>query len=108
MAGARNAHNLIAANTQGAVHARLRGRRCRAFNSDTKIRIRLPNQVRFYYADVPVICLPNPPTDSFQDEPAVLFEVLSRRTRRIDEGEKKDAYVTIASLGAYVLIEQDT
>jgi Uma2 family endonuclease len=38
----------------------------------------------------------------------VLFEVLSRRTRRIDEGEKKDAYLTIPSLGVYALVEQDT
>jgi Uma2 family endonuclease len=108
MAGARNVHNLIVTNTIGAVHGRLRGRRCRAYNSDTKIRVRLPTHVRFYYPDVPVICRPNPPSDSFQDEPAVIFEVLSRRTRRIDEGEKKDAYLTIASLGAYVLVEQDT
>jgi Uma2 family endonuclease len=108
MASARNAHNLIAANTLGALYGRLRGRRCRAFNSDTKIRVRLPTHVRFYYPDVPVICRPNPQTDSFQDEPAVLFEVLSRSTRRIDEGEKKDAYLTIGSLGAYVLVEQET
>ncbi len=108
MAGARNAHNLIVTNTIGVLHSRLRGRRCRVFNSDTKIRVRLPTHVRFYYADVPVICRPNPPTDSFQDEPAVIFEVLSRRTSRIDEGEKKDAYLTIASLAAYVLIEQET
>jgi Uma2 family endonuclease len=107
MAGARNAHNLLAANTVIAVGARLRGRRCRAFNSDTKIRVRLPTHVRFYYPDVPVVCRPSPQTDSFQDEPAVLFEVLSRRTRRTDEGEKKDAYLTIASLGAYVLVEQE-
>jgi Uma2 family endonuclease len=108
MAGARNAHNLIATNTVGALHARLRGRPCRPFNSDTKIRVRLPTQVRFYYPDVSVVCRPNPQTDSFQDEPAVLFEVLSRRTRRIDEGEKRDAYQTIPSLGVSVMIEQDT
>jgi Uma2 family endonuclease len=108
MAGARNAHNLIATNALGALHARLRGKPCRPFNSDTKIRIRLPTQVRFYYPDVSVVCRPNPQTDSFQDEPAVLFEVISRRTRRIDEGEKKDAYLTIPSLSVYVLIEQDT
>jgi Uma2 family endonuclease len=107
MAGARNAHNLIASNTLGAIHARLRGRRCRPFNSDTKIRVRLPSQVRFYYPEVSVIRRPNPQTDSFQDEPAVLFEVLSRRTRRIDEGEKKDAYLTIPSLDVYVLIEPE-
>jgi Uma2 family endonuclease len=107
MAGARNAHNLIATNTLGTLHARLRGRRCRPFNSDTKIRVSLPAQVRFYYPDLSVICRPNPQSDSFQDEPAVLVEVLSRRTRRIDEGEKKDAYLTIASLGVYVLVEQE-
>lgn len=108
MAGARNAHNLIATNTLVALGVRLRGRRCRPFNSDTKVRVRLPTHVRFYYPDVQVICRPNPLSDSFQDEPAVIFEVLSRRTRRIDEGEKKDAYLTIPSLAAYVLVEQET
>ncbi len=108
MAGARNAHNIIAGNIFGALHARLRGKPCRPFNSDTKIRLRLLTQVRFYYPDASVVCRPNPQTDSFQDEPVVLFEVLSRRTRRIDEGEKRDAYLTIPSLSVYVLIEQET
>ena len=59
MAGARNAHNLIAGNTFLAMGVRLRGRRCRPFNSDTKIRIILPGQIRFYYPDVSVTCRPN-------------------------------------------------
>src|SRR5580704_12562062 len=80
MAGAKNAHNLIASNTLASLWSRLRRRVCRPFNSDTKIRVRLPTQVRFYYPDVSVICRPNPQTDSFQDEPAVLVEVTSRRT----------------------------
>ncbi len=108
MAGARNAHNIIAGNVFAALHARLRGRPCRPFNSDTKIRIRFSTHVRFYYPDASVICRPNPQADSFQDEPAVVVEVLSRRTRRIDEGEKKDAYLTIPSLSVYVLVEQET
>lgn len=107
MAGARNAHNLIASNTLIGLGARLRGKRCRAFNSDTKIRVVLPTHLRFYYPDVSVICRPNPQDDSFQESPAVLFEVLSRGTRRIDQGEKKDAYLLIPSLAAYVLVEQD-
>jgi Uma2 family endonuclease len=108
MAGARNVHNLIASNILGALHARLRGHRCRPYNSDTKIRIRLPWHVRFYYPDVSVICRPNPQTDSFQDEPAVIVEVISRATRRADEGEKKEAYLTIPSLAVYLLVEQET
>lgn len=107
MAGARNAHNLIASNFLGALHSRLRGTPCRPYNSDTKIRIHLPTHVRFYYPDSSVICRPNPATDSFQDQPTVIAEVLSRGTRRIDEGEKKDAYLTIPSLSVYLLIEQD-
>lgn len=107
MAGARNRHNSIATNTLASMHARLRGRRCKAFNSDTKVRIRLPTQTRFYYPDASVTCRPNPESDSFQDDPAVIAEVLSRRTRRTDEGEKKDAYLTIPSLGVYMLIEQE-
>ncbi len=108
MAGARNAHGIIKGNVFGRLHEHLRGKPCRPFDSDTKIRIYLPTQVRFYYPDVSVVCRPNPQTDSFQDKPAVLFEVLSHGTRRIDEGEKKDAYLTIPSLGVYVLIEQGT
>jgi len=108
MAGARNAHNLIATNAIGVLHVRLRGQRCRPYNSDTKIRIRLRHETRFYYPDASIICRPNPQSDSFQDEPAALIEVLSRKTRRIDEGEKKDAYLTIPSLSVYVLLEQET
>jgi Uma2 family endonuclease len=107
MAGASNRHNTIAGNLFAALHSRLRGHKCRPFNSDTKIRVRLPTHLRLYYPDASVVCRPNPPNDSFQDEPAAIFEVMSEATRRIDEGEKKDAYLTIPSLGAYVLLEQD-
>jgi len=103
----RNLHNHIVGNTTGALHVRLRGRPCQPFNSSTKIRIRFPGHYRFYYADALVTCRPNPPNDHFQDEPAVVFEVLSRHTHRIDHGEKNDAYQTIPSLKVYVLIEQE-
>jgi Uma2 family endonuclease len=107
MAGASNRHNAIAGNLFAALHSRLRGKKCRPFNSDTKIRLRLPTHWRFYYPDASVVCRPNPPDDSFQDEPAAIFEVMSEATRRIDEGEKRDAYLTIPSLHAYVLLEQN-
>jgi Uma2 family endonuclease len=107
-AGAQNAHNRIASNTLGCLFARLRKRPCEAFNSDTKVRVQLLTQMRFYYPDAMVVCRPNPPEDSYQDNPAALFEVLSRSTRRIDEGEKKDAYLTIPSLRVYALVEQES
>jgi len=108
MAGARNAHAIITMNLTSALHARLRGRPCQPFGSDTKIRVQLPTHVRFYYPDASVVCQPNPQDDTFQDHPVVICEVLSRSTRRIDEGEKKDAYLTIPSLRVYALVEQET
>jgi Uma2 family endonuclease len=107
MAGGRNVHNLIASNFLGELRERLRGKSCRPYNSNTKIRVHLPTQVRFYYPDGSVICRPNPANDSFQDQPTVVAEVISKRTRRVDEGEKKDAYLTIPSLAVYLLVEQD-
>jgi Uma2 family endonuclease len=108
MAGVRNAHAIIAGNAFAALHARLRGRKCQPFGSDTKIRVLLPTHVRFYYPDASVVCDANPQGDSYQDRPVVIFEVLSRSTRRVDEGEKKDAYLTIPSLCVYALVEQET
>jgi Uma2 family endonuclease len=107
MAGANNAHSRIAGNVFALFDGRLRDGPCEAFHSDTKIRVRLPQETRFYYPDVSVTCRPNPQDDSWQDEPTLVVEVLSASTRRVDFGEKKDAYLSIASLEAYLLIEQE-
>ena len=108
LAGARIAHNVVSGNIHGSLHGRLRGRKCRPFNSDTKVRVQLPTHARFYYPDVSVVCHSNPQEESFQDQPVAIFEVLSRATRRTDEGEKRDAYLTIPSLRVYALVEQES
>lgn len=102
-----NVHNTIAGAFLGAVGSHLRGKPCQPFNSDTKVRVRLPTQTRFYYPDGMIVCDPNPADDTFQDRPVVVAEVLSDATRRIDEGEKRDAYLTIPTLSVYLLIESD-
>jgi Uma2 family endonuclease len=107
MAGARNVHNRIAIALLGSLYAQLRDKPCEPFNSDTKVRIRFPTHTRFYYPDAMVVCEPNPANDTFQDHPVVIAEVVSEATRRIDEGEKRDAYLTISSLMAYLVVETD-
>jgi len=47
MSGGRNVHQIVSTNATVALANLLRGHPCRAYNSDTKIRIRLPGQVRF-------------------------------------------------------------
>ena len=107
-AGGSNAHNLIASNALVALAKLLPGKPCRVYNSDTKIRVRESTGTRFYYPDTMVVCRSNPPQESFQDEPVVVVEVISESTRRIDEGEKRDSYLSIPSLDTYILLEQTT
>ncbi len=107
MAGARNVHNDIAGNAFASLHTQLRGRPCKPCNSDTKVRIRFFHGIRFYYPDAFVVCHPNPPDDTFQDAPVVILEVTSPSTRRTDLGEKKDAYLAIPTLAAYLVAESN-
>ena len=54
--GASNSHNLVATNVTGLLHSQLRGKNCRVFNADAKVRVRLPSGTRFYYPDASVVC----------------------------------------------------
>jgi len=105
MAGATANHNRIATNATGALYGQLRGKRCQAFNSDMKVRVRLTRTTRFYYPDLSVVCQPNAGDDTFQDNPVVIVEVISESTRRVDEYEKREAYLSINSLCVYMLLE---
>lgn len=107
MAGAKNAHNRVATNLLVALGRSLTGKSCELFNSDMKVRVRLPTHTRFYYPDAIVVCEPNSPDETFQDKPFVIAEVVSEATRRLDEGEKREAYLTIPTLAAYLIVETD-
>lgn len=107
MTGVTNRHNDIAVNILISLGKKLAGKVCKPCNSDTKLRIRRDSATWFYYPDVFVVCESNRPTESFQDRPVLIIEVLSPSTRAIDLDEKMMAYLTIDSLQRYVLLEQD-
>jgi Uma2 family endonuclease len=107
MVGGRYSHNLISTNVVSELHRQLKNSPCRALNSDSKVRVQASSKTSFYYPDVSVVCGDNIRNDEFQDKPAVVVEVLSTGTRRIDEGEKRQAYLQLDSLTAYIMIEQD-
>lgn len=108
MSGARNLHNIISMNIAGLLHARLRGKPCSAFNSDTLVRIRRAAGDSLHYPDAFVVCQPNSQDVSYQERPVVLFEVISESTRRTDETEKKEDYLSLPSLQVYALVEQES
>ena len=105
MAGAKMRHNKVAMNLALTLGNSLQGSPCQPFNSDTKVKIQLPDQIRFYYPDLQVICEPVNDDATFIDCPVVLVEVLSESTKRIDEGEKRDTYLTIPSLQVLILVD---
>ena len=103
MAGAHSNHNSLAMNVSVAFSNHLKGKPCRAYMSDMKVRI--GNGSKYYYPDVLVNC---PPVNGyFTETPTIIVEVLSNSTRRIDETEKRMAYMQIETLEEYVLIAQD-
>jgi Uma2 family endonuclease len=106
MAGASEAHNVIAANLLGMLYAQSRGKACQPFGSDMKVRLQTLGDIYFYYPDAMVACDPSDSGHGWRERPAVLFEILSEETRRLDEREKRFAYLQIPSLQAYVRIEQ--
>lgn len=108
MAGAGEAHNLIAGNVFARLRSAVRGGPCRVFISDMKLHVAAWNA--FYYPDVMVVCNAADATHSnthYKESPCVIVEVLSDSTAGIDRREKLLAYRTLESLREYVLIAQD-
>ena len=101
-------HNRITTTATVTIGSQLRGKTCEVFNSDMKVRVRQKHDTRFYYPDLSVVCEPNAQTATFHDRPVVIVEVISESTRRTDEHEKRDAYLSIDSLCVYVLLESSS
>lgn len=107
MSGGTVDHSAVAANLLGILFAELKGKPCRAFTSDMKVRLDLADHTRFYYPDVQVVCDSRSGDSHYQDRPVVVVEVLSESTRRTDLGEKRDAYLTIPSLKVLLFVESE-
>lgn len=107
MAGASWAHNRIAGRFYSKLESMLDGKACTPFIGDMKVRLKIKNQDLFYYPDVVVSCDPRDSGGYFLTHPKLIIEVLSESTERLDRTEKMANYLTLPSLGEYVLVAQD-
>jgi Uma2 family endonuclease len=108
MAGASSQHNLIAGNLYGETRSQLKGRPCRAYVSDMRLRV-TPTGL-YTYPDVMAVCGEPRFSDDEVDtllNPTMIAEVLSPSTESYDRGDKFAQYCQLASLREYVLIAQD-
>jgi len=108
MAGASEAHNLIAGNIFALLWTQMRGRPCKTYASD--MRVQVPRTNLYTYPDVTVVCGPVQFSDTKQDSvrnPSVIFEVLSPSTEDYDRGEKFALYRNCPTLSDYLLVSQE-
>ncbi|MHB0938752.1 MAG: Uma2 family endonuclease [Armatimonadota bacterium] len=109
MTGASEAHNLIVANVISLLHPQLRGKSCRVYPSD--FRLKVQSTGLYTYPDVMVICGPTRNAERRNDtatNPSVLIEVLSPSTEDYDRGKKFQHYRTVETLREYIVISQDS
>lgn len=108
MAGGTPEHGALAAALIGELRTALRGKPCRVYSSDVRLRVLATGLST--YPDLSVVCgnLETAPEDPDAiTNPIVLVEVLSDSTEAYDRGAKAAHYRRIASLQEYVLITPD-
>lgn len=107
MAGGTVRHNEISGNIYHALRLALKGKDCRPYNSDQRIKVERAGY--FTYADVTVICggVQQANDDPLSaTNPRVIFEVLSPSTESIDRIRKFKSYLQFEALREYVLVSQ--
>ena len=111
MGGGTAEHDTIGNNLRAALHARMRGKPCRVYGPDLKVRagghvLGLdPRNGR--YPDALIDCGPRVPGALHAQEPVTVFEVLSKSTGWIDQSLKLRDYDATPTIRTYVLISQD-
>jgi Uma2 family endonuclease len=99
-------HDSITDNLRAALSSQLHGLAFALVDSSSRVRIDMPSDVSFCCPDIVVTHTRTEPPLTPCSNPAVIIEVLSAETARINRHEKLFAYQSIESLDAYVLVEQ--
>jgi Uma2 family endonuclease len=105
MAGASERHNRIALNIAFHLRSATRGKRCRAFMADMKLRLEV--STTYYYPDAMLVCDAADDHPLYKQSPCFIAEVLSPATASVDVREKWAAYRGLASLRYYLLVDSE-
>jgi Uma2 family endonuclease len=109
LSGSNAAHSLITGAACAALHSQLRGRSCKVYILNMRVKVAATGL--YTYPDISVVCGEARLDDNVFDtllNPTVIIEVLSPSTEAYDRGRKFQQYRHIASLREYVLIAQDS
>lgn len=106
MSGARLKHLQIASNLHAAIAPFLKEKNCRMFLAD--MRVATPGRDGYFYPDASIICGEPVCEDEMFDtllNPKVIFEILSKSTKKVDMTYKFTYYQQIPSLQEYIMID---
>lgn len=105
-AGASSTHVSIALNIGTLLHTHLKGKPCRTYISDMKLRVEEVDA--YFYPDLMVTCdARDRETNMYKQYPSIITEVLSDSTAEYDRTFKFACYRTIPTLRDYLLVSQD-
>ncbi len=105
MAGASERHNRISLNIAFHLRAATRGKTCRAFMADMKLR--MLEGALYYYPDGMLVCDPADDHPLYKQMPCLVAEVLSPATAKTDLREKLSAYRQLTSLRFFLLVDSE-
>ncbi len=108
MSGAKVPHNAISGILFASLFNKLKGKKCKPYNSDQRIHIQ--SNTLFTYPDISIICgevitLNNDEYNVLN--PSVIIEVLSKSTKNYDRGEKFKLYRDLPTLREYILADSE-
>ena len=107
MAGATVKHYTVESNLHGLLFTALRGRSCRPYTGNR--RLRAMDSERAVFADVVVVCgsmITHPEDATATTNPTIVFEVVSKSTEAFDRGDKFTYYRMFPSLRSVVFVSQ--
>ncbi len=109
MAGASPKHEIIVVNLSAELRNNLRGRGCRIYGSNLKVKV--PIYPPYRYPDVTALC-GQPIYENFYGlevlvNPSLIVEILSPSTENSDLTDKFTYYKSIETFTEYLLISQD-
>jgi Uma2 family endonuclease len=93
----------------GALTTQLKGKPCRPYGSDKRIKI--PENALYTYPAISVYCNENNSFDkspALSNEPTGLIEILSESTKDYDRGGKFKLYRDIPTLKEYILVDSES
>lgn len=108
MSGVSPEHDQIEGNLHFHLRGKLRGKQCRLFLANTRIKV--PTMPPYRYGDSSGLC----GTPQYEviggikalTNPSIIIEVLSSSTEAYDRGDKFTNYKSIPSLREYLLVAQ--